>query len=275
MKKHISILVVILFSFTSFIYAQELNPANLLKSALKLTRTTTLTNNSKTEVMGQDMENNLKSTTVFNIDISAATEQGATAEIKTTAIKMESESMGQEMSYDSEKPEEGNREIAAQSKDMMKNTIKINFDANGFITSIKGNEKLTPIKNDVGNKYERGEFFEVFLKLSKTVKPGDNWEEKDEKKDYKTNSVITYKSFENGIAKIEKISTVIIDQKIEQMGMIMFSTLEGTVVENLEVDPTTLLIKSRTSISNLKGFIDARGTKMPITSFMTTTETIQ
>lgn len=275
MKKQISILVVLIFLLASTIYAQELNPSNRTKSDLKLIRKILISMNSKSEVMGQDMENNMKSTTVYNIDINATTEQGATAEIKTTAIKMETESMGQEMSYDSEKPEEGNREIAAQSKDIMKNIMKITLDANGFITSVKGNEKLTPIKNDAENKYQKGEFFDVFLKLTKAVKPGDSWEEKDEKKDYKTNSKITYKSFENGIANIEKISTVIIDQKIEQMGMIMFSTLEGTVVETIEVDPSTLLIKSRTTISNLKGYVDARGTKMPLTSFMTTSETIQ
>lgn len=264
-----------IFSFFTTIYAQDLNPANRTKSALKLTQTASFKMFSKSEIMGQEMENNFKSNTVYNIEITPTTEQGAIAEIKTIAQKIESEAMGQVMSYDSEKPEEGNTELAADVKDMMKNTMKITLDKNGFITSVKGNEKLTTIKSDVENKYEIGELFGMFLKLTNTVKPGESWEEKEDKKEFKATSKYTYKSFENGMANIEKISTVTINQKMEQMGMLMFSTLEGTVVENIEVDPSTLLIKSRTSISNLTGYVDASGKKMPLSTFFTTSETIQ
>jgi hypothetical protein len=132
--------------------------------------------------MTQRMDN----TTTFSYDVSATNEQGGTAEIKITAVKTDVEMMGQEMSYDSQNPEDGSQEMGEQVKSMMKNPIKITLDANGVITTIKGNEKFEAANsNNAGGGLEKGELLDVFFKVSKTVNLNDTWEDKVDTKEEK------------------------------------------------------------------------------------------
>lgn len=276
MKKQITLSIAGLFAFV-LVNAQTINPANRTKTSLKITKQVKQSTNTKTEVPGQgDMTQRMDNTTTFSYDVSATTAQGATAEIKITAVKTEAEMMGQEMSYDSQNPEDGSPEMGEEVKALMKNTIKITLDANGLITTIKGNEKLEAANNNnTSGGLEKGELLDVFFKVGKTVNLNDTWEEKVDTKEEKISSKFTYKSFENGIATIEQISTMNLDQKIEQMGMTMYSKQEGTMVVTFTVDVNTLLIKSKTSTIILKGTIDAAGRTMPLSSFVQSTETFQ
>jgi len=276
MKKQITLSIAGLFAFV-LINAQAINPANRTKAALKITKQVKQSTNIKTEVPGQgDVTQRMDNTTTFSYDVSATTAQGATAEIKITAVKTEAEMMGQEMSYDSQNPEDGSQEMGEEVKSLMKNPIKITLDANGLITSVKGSEKLEASSNKItGGELEKGELLDVFFKVSKTVNLNDTWEDKVDTKEEKISSKYTYKSFENGIATIEQISTVNLDQKMEQMGTTMYAKLEGTMVNTFTVDVNTLLIKSKTSTTVLKGTIDAGGRSMPMSSFVQSTETFQ
>jgi hypothetical protein len=276
MKKQITLSIAGLFAFV-LINAQAINPANRTKAALKITKQVKQSTNIKTEVPGQgDVTQRMDNTTTFSYDVSATTAQGATAEIKITAVKTEAEMMGQEMSYDSQNPEDGSQEMGEEVKSLMKNPIKITLDANGLITSVKGSEKLEASSNKItGGELEKGELLDVFFKVSKTVNLNDTWEDKVDTKEEKISSKYTYKSFENGIATIEQISTVNLDQKMEQMGTTMYAKLEGTMVNTFTVDVNTLLIKSKTSTTVLKGTIDAGGRSMPMSSFVQATETFQ
>jgi len=276
MKKQITLSIAGLFAFV-LINAQAINPANRTKAALKITKQVKQSTNIKTEVPGQgDVTQRMDNTTTFSYDVSATTAQGATAEIKITAVKTEAEMMGQEMSYDSQNPEDGSQEMGEEVKSLMKNPIKITLDANGLITSVKGSEKLEASSNKItGGELEKGELLDVFFKVSKTVNLNDTWEDKVDTKEEKISSKYTYKSFENGIATIEQISTVNLDQKMEQMGTTMYAKLEGTMVNTFTFDVNTLLIKSKTSTTVLKGTIDAGGRSMPMSSFVQATETFQ
>lgn len=276
MKKQITLSIAGLFAFV-LINAQAINPANRTKAALKITKQVKQSTNIKTEVPGQgDVTQRMDNTTTFSYDVSATTAQGATAEIKITAVKTEAEMMGQEMSYDSQNPEDGSQEMGEEVKSLMKNPIKITLDANGLITSVKGSEKLEASSNKItGGELEKGELLDVFFKVSKTVNLNDTWEDKVDTKEEKISSKYTYKSFENGIATIEQISTVNLDQKMEQMGTTMYAKLEGTMVNTFTVDVNTMLIKSKTSTTVLKGTIDAGGRSMPMSSFVQATETFQ
>jgi hypothetical protein len=276
MKKQITLSIAGLFAF-ALVNAQAINPANRTKAAIKISKQVKQSTTSKTDVPGQgEMTQRMDNTTTFSYDVSATNEQGGTAEIKITAVKTDVEMMGQEMSYDSQNPEDGSQEMGEQVKSMMKNPIKITLDANGVITTIKGNEKFEAANsNNAGGGLEKGELLDVFFKVSKTVNLNDTWEDKVDTKEEKISSKYTYKSFENGIATIEQISTMNLDQKMEQMGMTMYSKQEGTMVITYTVDVNTLLIKSKTSTIILKGTIDAGGRSMPMSSFVQSTETFQ
>lgn len=274
MKKQIILSAFALVGFVS-INAQTINPANRTKTALTLTKQVKQNVSSKTEMQGQDMTQRVDNTTSFTYNVSATNEQGATAEIKITAMKMEMEMMGQEMSYDSQNPEDGSPEMGEQAKSMMKDAIKLTLDANGLITTVKGNEKFLAMSKSSAGGMQKGEMIDVFFKVSKTINPGDTWEDKVDTKESKITSKYTYKTFENGLATIEQISTLNLDQKIEQMGMTMYTKQEGTLVITYTVDPKTLIVKSKSSTTVTKGTIDAAGQTMPMSTFVQSTETIQ
>lgn len=275
MKKQISLAIALLFVI-GFANAQALNPTAATKTALKLTKQTKQTTNTKVTAEGQDVSTRSDNTVTMFYDVSAITAQGGTTEIKITAMKVSSESDGGDASYDSQNPDEGDSRIGDVVKETMKTPIKITLDANGLITSVKGNEKMEAAasRNPEGSIYKKGELIDLFFKLDKAVKPGDIWTTKTDTKESKTTNDYTYKSYENGMATIELISSIKLDQKIEQMGMTMYSKVEGKIVSTIVVDVNTLIIKNKTTTTVLNGNIDAQGQTAPLSIFSTSTETI-
>lgn len=275
MKKQILFSIAVVFA-VGFIKAQTLSPIGVPKTGLKLTKQTKQTINTKVSAEGQDMSTRSDNTLTMSYDISALTEQGGNAEIKITAMKISSESDGGEASYDSQTPEEGDSRIGDVVKERMKTPVKITLDAKGLITTIKGHEKMEAAasKNPEGSGFKKGEQLDVFFKLDKSVKPGDVWTTKIDTKESKITNDYTYKSFENGMATIELISDVKLDQKMEQMGMTVYSKMEGKIVATIIVDVSTLVIKSKTTTTVLNGNIDAQGQTAPISVFSTGSETV-
>lgn len=274
MKKQISSLILGIIS-TAVLNAQTINPSSVSKAALKLSKQTKMTMNQKITAEGQDMSTRMENASTVTYDISAITAQGGTAEMKFTAMKISSESDAGEMSYDSQNPDEGDSRIGASVKETMNTPIKITLDANGLVTNIKGNEKIAAASNGLPSDFEKGEPLNIFLKLDKSIKPGDVWTSKKDTKDAKITNDYTYKSFENGIATIELIATMKLDQKMEQMGMTMYSKMEGKMVSTMTVDVNSLVIKTKSTTGVLNGTIETQGQSIPMSIFMNSNETIQ
>jgi hypothetical protein len=273
MKKQI--LAAIILVATVSLNAQVLNPANRSKAAMKLTKNTKTTSNTNTEMQGQAvaMRNDQAVTSTYEISATIPP-QGATAEIRITAMKVEGEAMGQEMGYDSQNPDDGNAEMGAEVKKAMRNVIKLTLDENGFIIGVKGNEKLDVMGNN-NTSLEKGNLLDVFFKIKKPVKVDDTWSDTSDTKEAKTINNYTYKSFENGLATIELVSQIKIDNKTEMMGMPMYSKQEGKVVATLLVDTKTLIIKKNTSTMVMSGTIEVRGQTSPVSVLTNTTETVE
>ncbi len=263
------------FLTLSFLNAQALDPANRPKTALKLTKQTKVTMNQKITAEGQDMSTRMDNTTTGVYDVSAITPQGGSAEIKITAMKSSVESDAGEMSYDSQNPDEGNLQLGEGIKSAMKSPIKITLDANGFIATIKGSEKMESMLKSSGNSLTKGNPLDIFLKLDKAVKVNDTWKDISDSKEIKSTSNYTYKSFENGLATIEMITALTIDQDVEQMGNKVHTRLEGKMVSTLVVDVKTLIIKNKSTTTVMNGTADAQGQSIPISIFSTTTETVE
>lgn len=274
MKKQITLSIALLFA-TAILNAQTLNPTDRNKAALRVTKLSKQNMTTKMEAQGQDITQRMDNTITSVYDVTATNELGAKADVKIIAVKMEMEVMGQEMSYDSQNPEDGSPEMGTSAKELMKNTIAMTLDANALITTIKGNEKAEKMNSQAGGGLEKGEVLDVFFKVTKPINVNDTWEEKIDTKEAKTINKYTYKSFENGLANIEQVSTVSVNQKIEQMGMTMYSKLDGTIVVIYTVDAKTLLVKSKSSTTVLKGTMDAGGQSMPMSTFVQATETYQ
>lgn len=273
MKKQISMFVLGIIT-TCVLNAQTISPTSFPKTALKLSKQSKMTMNQKISFEGNDMSTRMESNSTVAYDISAITAQGGRAEMKFTAMKVSSESDAGEMSYDSQNPDEGDSRVGASIKETMKTPIITTLDANGLITNVKGAEKFEAASKGLTSEYEKGEPLNVFLKLDKPVKPGDVWTTKTDTKESKITNDYTYKSFDNGIATIELISAMKLDQKTEQMGMTMYSKMEGKMVSTMTVDINTLVIKTRSTTGALSGNIESQGQSIPMSIFMTTNETV-
>ncbi len=264
MKKQVTLFIATMVAF-SFLNAQTLDPANLPKTALKLTKTSKQTMNQKVTAAGQDMSSRSDNNVTATYDISAITAQGGTAEIKITAMKISSESDAGEASYDSKNPDDGSPALADVANSAMKNPIKITLDANGLVATVKGMEKMEAMSKGSGDGgLKKGDVLDVFLKLDKPVKIGDTWKKSTDNKQAKVTSDFTYKSFENGMATIEVMSIL----KLEQ-------GLEGKVVSTLTVDAKTLVIKNKTSTMVINGTVSEQGQSADVSIFSNATETVE
>jgi Family of unknown function (DUF6263) len=274
MKKQILTVATILVT-TFSLNAQSLNPANLSKSAKLLTKKTSSKSNTNFEAQGQSISMRQDVASTLTYDITATTPLGATTDIRITAMKIESEAMGQEMSFDSQNPDDGNAEIGAEVKKIMKNVIKVTTDDKAIITAIKGNEKLGTMGKSMNGSLSKGEILDVFLKLNKSVNVNDSWTDSTDTKESKVVNTYTYKSFENGMATIELLAKMKVDSKAENMGMTVYSKLEGKIVSTLTVDPKTLIIKKTESTTLMSGTAEAQGQTSPISVFTTTTTSVE
>ncbi len=275
--KKITLAFILFFLVFNGVNAQIINPANRAKKAMKLTKQTKLSMNSKSEVSGMDMsqrsDQNIKST----IEISIPSPQEVMVEMKFTAVKNESEAMGQEMSFDSENPDDGNPEIGSMVKKMIKNINKIKLDSNGVVLDFSSTENIDFRKNQKKSElqFEKGKIFMLYLNIQKPINIGDKWRDTINTKESNIINEYTYTSFDNGMATIDQISSIKLEQKMEQMGMVMFSSLEGKIVSTLIVDINTLIIKKTNSTTLLSGTLNVDGKKIPNSTYSTIIDIIE
>lgn len=253
----------------------NIKPANRSKAALKLTKQTKQTTNSKVNAEGQDESSRNDNTSTEVYDIAAVTQTGSIVEIKITAMKIESESEANQMSYDSQNPDDGNPQIGSVVQSAMKTPTKITLDANGLIVTIKSNEKLESMSKQSGVEgLIKGNPLDIFLKIDKEVKVGDTWQEVKDTKEVKLTIDYKFTGIESGLANIESVGVLKLDKNMEQMGMKMYTKQEGKIVSTLLVDPATLIIKKKTTTTVLSGTIDAQGQTIPMSVFSNKTETV-
>ena len=274
MKKQVTFSIASLFAF-GLLNAQTLNPANLNKNALKLTKQTKQTINTKVTAEGQEENNRTDNSITAVYDIATVTATAANAEIKITAMKIENESDANQMGYDSQNPDDGNPQLGNVVQGIIKNITKITLDAKGLIVTVKGNEKLETMSNQSGiDGLVKGNPLDVFFKLDKEVKMGDSWQVVNDTKEVKLTTDYKFTAMENGLANIESVGVLKLDKSIEQMGVKMYTKQEGKIVSTLLVDPVTLIIKKKTSTMVLSGTIDAQGQTIPMSVFSNKTETV-
>lgn len=275
--KNITLVFVLIFLVFNCVNAQTIYPTNRVKKALKLTKQTKLTMNTKSEVEDMDMSQRLDQSITSTFDISIVSPQELLIDMKITAIKIESEAMGQEKSFDSQNPDDGNAEMGSMVKKMMKNITKIKLDSNGIINEIKETEKTEIFnkQNSANPQFEKGKIFMLYLNIQKPINIGDKWRDTINTKESNIINEYTYTSFDNGMATIDQISSIKLEQKMEQMGMVMFSSLEGKIVSTLIVDINTLIIKKTNSTTLLSGTLNVDGKKIPNSTYSTIIDIIE
>lgn len=262
---------------TLSINAQVLNPTSLPKTALKATKKSEMSMTSKMEMQGQSMAIENAMTIKSAYTVSAITAAGGSAEMKVTAMKMNMSAMGQDMSYDSEHPEEGGEEMGPKVKEVMKEPTKVKLDAKGKIKEIAENKALEELNEQASamKSLTKGKYLDIFIDIPKAIKVGDKWKDSTITTEQRIVNTYTYKSFAAGVATIEQLSSIKTDGKIEKQGMTGTQKMDGTMTSTVLVNAKNLQIKSRKTKGKIKGEINMASMEIPMEIDMTVTETIE
>ena len=273
MKKILCLLILISAGFIG--NAQTVK----FKKGQVLTITTSMTQEMDMGIAGQ-MSSSSKNTSV--IEIKAAEKDGYKASSKLAKLNISIDAMGQNQTFDSEKPEDMNGEIGKQLGD------RIGKESNMFIDNTTG--VATPENKDIidvekkneeeafsgmldlfGQADKEGAVAEsVIFILPRDKKAGDSWQDSSEVKNkskvYKT---YTVKSIQDGIATIAISTKMNGSMSTETQGMQMNITLDTKSEGEMIVDTNTSLIKKINRVSNINGSMDVMEQSVPIISKLT------
>lgn len=255
-------------SCTTFIMAQPITLS--VKSGQKYKVENTTKMNTSAEAMGQTMETimNSNNTTVYEIkNVSAAAlELSATI----TTIVVNGSTMGQEMSFDSEK-KDNSGPMADVLTPMFNKSKSYTMDNKGTIVKqdeteeAEGQAAMMGISNV---NYTNTDLFLPAL-VGKSLKPGDSFDDTGslKKEKYSTRDSGTYKvtSIENGIASIVYTGIQTIVAIGEQMGMEVTTNSNNIVKSEYQVDVNTGIVLSKATVIESSVSVDIAGMTIPAT----------
>ena len=248
-------------------HAQKLAPAK----GQKMEAVTTAS--MKMEVMGQEINNETVTTTDLEVkDISSESFLFSNS-IKRMVIK--GSSMGQELSFDSDKKEDMDGQIGQPLKGKIGVPQEIQVDKRGKV--LKLNDSAADKKNSMsdmmsmGNELAKGQPYSFVIQLpSRTVKPGDSWTDSiGTSADLKTVTTYTLKSIGADGAVVSFTGTLAKNGTMEQNGTEIKIDMTGNSTGESLFDAGTGLVKTSSSTVELKGNMSVMGQGMPISATMT------
>lgn len=243
----------------------------VLTKGQKYEVTTTMKTSSLASMMGQEMESNLDNTTTefYEVKDTRASETDLVKIV--TKMKMNTQMMGQDMSYDSDS--KNNSGPMTESMDKMVGKIKnITIDANGKI--IKQDKDTEEDVAQAGMMMAASSSDGVaMLKpsfINKKFTINSSWVDTtvNDADKLKSTTVGTYTvtGIEGNIASISFAGNQRMSGNIEQMGQEMAMTGTSKINTQIKFDMASGLIIESTSIVDGTSNIDAMGMSIPVTT---------
>jgi hypothetical protein len=232
------------------------------------------------EAMGQKIEmgGSTFSKTALEVKETSDARSVITSTLKN--IKVSFSAMGQDMNYDSEKPEDKGSEMAKAFEDRLNKAEDITIDNTGntiFSANPKPGKKdesenagsMDMIKNLTGgtggNTAEN-----AFLLLPASGKKGSSWSDSTLSEGIKTNRTYIIKSIENNIAVITILGVLSGTKKMEMQGNEMNMNVGGKLESEITVDVSTGLVIKRMSTLEPDNSIEIMGMMIPVTGKVST-----
>lgn len=277
MKKTLSLLSITAFSTICF--AQTKTPLNLVKGQ-KYVVESVVQSTSTTEVPGQTIDTKIDVTTTYNIDVKGKTDNYQLSN-SLSKMKMNMSMMGQEMNFDSEKPEDMSSATGVALKDYINHPKDVEIDNMGNVISKKSTDTTT--SKDKGMFAKQVKAMEAsgygttlaFQSLPKDLKVGTTWSDKTDVGGVKKSTDFTVKEINGNIATLSTSGTLSTQLTAEQQGMEVTTKIAGKFTGEQKVDITTGVIISDTSTADQSGTIEAMGNEMPTSAKATTTTTVK
>jgi hypothetical protein len=260
---------------TTFAQDQSVN----LKKGQKYVVENKVTTTSSTEMQGQTMDANADVTSTYNIEVKDVAGDNYNLTNTLTGIKMNVSQMGQEMSYDSQKPEDADGPIGGTLKDFINQPKNVVVDKSGKVvpqkTSDSSSEENMIIKQ-LGDFEATGYGANMaFESLPKNIKTGTTWTNKSAENGITKTTNYKVTAINGNIATIALDGTVSSDTKMENQGMEITTKTTGKFTGEEKVDIKTGVIQSNTTTVDASGTIGVMGQELPTSSKITSTTTVR
>jgi hypothetical protein len=265
-------------------FAQKVSNKLTFQKGQKLEITTNM-NMATTMVMGETTGNTV-TTEVYDVKDVAAS--GATLEKSTKNMKLNFSLMGQEKSFDSDKPEDLKGDLGEPLKKMLDTKAEFTVDGTGKIVAVKAAESK---KKDESNQNMMGMFMSQmnmgsappkagaasFFKIlpDYEVGKGDSWSDTSSYNGSNFKNTYTVKDITETDVVLDYTTGGDFTTKQEMMGMSLES--KGNTKSNgtITLDRKTGILKQKTATSTTESNTNVAGQEMASTAKITTVTTVK
>jgi len=241
--------------------------------------------NMTQEMMGQSMEIKMESDITNVVEVKNAASNNFEVVNTLKKILMNTNVMGQDVKFDSEKKEDMDGQMGQAFKGKIGVPREFTVNNEGIITSVK---KSAEKKDDEGGmmggmvtgamgegEEREGAAFNSLANIpAKGVKVGDSWNDSTSDDNGKTFTTYTLKEVTGGNGLVTLSSNSAISRELEQQGMTMQMDMKGTTTGEYTFDVATGIVKNRKATTKASGTIDVAGQALPVTIETTVLSTI-
>jgi len=220
------------------------------------------------------MNNKINTTGI--LDVKDIDKENFTTHYKLSKMYLNMDMMGQQTSYDSEKPEDRDSEMGKAFSEKIGKQVSIIINKNtGKATyekiegEPKNEEEANPLEGIIGSLGSSTDDISVeniFFVIPKGKKPGDSWIDSSSNNKMKEIKTYTYKDTDGTTATIGLFSSMEGSSTMEMQGMQMDISIFAKTEGEIQTNTKTSLVKKRSSVMDLTGSIEVMGQSVPISS---------
>ena len=271
--------VVSLFSVMT-VSAQSVSKKTSLAKGQQIEQTSKVTANITQEMMGQSMEIKMETNSNGLLEVKDVSADGYTVANTVKRVVMNMSAMGNEQNFDSDKKEDLDGPIGQTVKDKIGVAREYKLNKDGVITALpeaaKKDDPNSMMGGVMGGAMEDelvGNTYSALIAIPAAgVKVGDSWNDSTITKENKVRNTYTLKQVNGNDAIVDVKGTLNVDREMEQQGMAMQMSMNGTITGELTFDTKSGLIKTRKQNTKATGSIEVQGQTVPLT-LDTTAET--
>lgn len=254
------------------LFAQELP----LKKGQKVEIVVTSNQDMDMSSMGMQMQN--KTVTQTKVEIKDFIKDSIVSAVTVIRMQISLDMMGQQMSFDSDKPEDKDSEMGKEVSDKIgKEILVYSNKTNGKGRADKVAEVEAADKNPLASMMKPGNVLDesgtiesLFFLAAKGKKEGDTWTDTSSLNGNKETKTYSIKSIKDGITIIGLFTTIQTSTVTEAEGMQMDINMNVKTEGEFSIDSKSFMMKKSTSVSDIDGTVGVMGQSMPMSSKVTT-----
>jgi hypothetical protein len=224
-------------------------------------------------------------TTVYNIEVNGVKDDNYNMTNKIAAIKFHMNSIGQDISFDSDKKEDMDGQMGSSFKEIINQPKEVTMDKSGNIVLSKNND--TAMEKDAASQTEMilkqlGDPTQIgygakiaFCAIPVNATAGTSWKDSTSSDGITRVTNYVIKSIDNGVATIALSGTETRDTKLTMQGMEIGTKTTGTFTGEQIADIKTGVISQNNLTADATGTISLMGQAIPTTVKATSATTVK